>query len=288
VSTAAFVGIARNCGHALPRLLQTIEAVGTDLRDWTYVFLESDSYDDTLDVLRQFDIKHQCGFVRSYGTLRKRYPARCDRLAFLRNACLRLLEDSGGLDRFDHCVVLDMDDVNHDLDSERLLQLLSEGGDDWGGLFANQSERYYDIWALRHPEWSPDDCHARVRNRPQGMSEREATRRFIEARMIRVPPEAERIEVESAFGGLGVYKSAFLKGCSYSGRDQNGEAVCEHVPFNAHVRANGGTLFVEPSLINGRGDRQHKASWARRAEFWLKSQSRKLKGDEAAETSNAP
>jgi len=280
------VGLARNCGHTLPRLLKTIETVGADLADWTYVFLESDSYDDTLQVLRSFDVRNQCGIVRSYGTLKNRYPARTQRLAFLRNACVRLLEDADGLDRFEYCVVLDMDGVNHDLDSERLFSFLSEHDSDWGALFANQSERYFDIWALRHDQWSPDDCYARIRNRPAGMSEREATRRFIEARMIRIPPEAQRIEVESAFGGLGIYRSSLLKGCTYTGADGNDDAVCEHVSFNQQIRAKGGRLFVEPSLINGRGTERHKASWTRRAEFWLRNQSKKLQGTDSTESAD--
>jgi hypothetical protein len=266
-----FVGLARNCGHALDRLLASVAAVGEDLTDWSYVFLESDSYDDTLEVLRRFDDRHRGGIVRSYGNLKGRYPARTERLAFLRNACLRLVEDQGGLERFDLYVVLDMDAVNAQLEPERLLAVLYETDRDWAGVFANQRMRYYDIWALRHEEWCPDDWMARVRNRPAGMSRKQAEQEFLEARRIRIPEDAEPIEVDSAFGGLGIYDTGYIAGCSYRGVGDDGESVCEHVSFNTQIRAKGGRLFIRPSLINGTGVERHKAPGLRRLRYWITS-----------------
>ena len=270
MSSAAFLGVARNCGHSLPRLLEVVETVGAGLADWSYVFLESDSLDDTFDVLERFDGRHrQRGIVRSLGTVRPRFPSRTVRLAYLRNHCLRLLEERFEPDRFKYWVVMDLDGVNHLLDPDRLLGALSEPAE-WGGLFANQSERYHDVWALRHPEWSPDDCYARIRGRPSDMSEREAYRRFVEARQVRIDPGTPLIEVDSAFGGLGIYRADLMWGCEYAGVDAHGEPICEHVTVNTQVRAKGGRLYIDPSLINGTGTRSHKAPLRRRARFWLR------------------
>jgi hypothetical protein len=266
-----FCGLARNCAHALPALLEVVSAAGRALGDWAYVLLESDSYDGTANVLQAFDDRNGRGIVRSYGRLRRRFSARNERLAYLRNEYLRLSEESGYFDRCSLCVVLDLDRVNENLDPARLVTLLQETPREWAGLFANQSERYYDVWALRHPEWSPDDCWARVKNRPASMSEKDAVREFVEARMIRVPPDSERIEVESAFGGLGIYDLDMLRGCRYRGVAEDGSPVCEHVPMHAQIRKKGGRLFIEPSLINGSGVQEHKATGASRAVAWLGS-----------------
>ncbi len=101
------------------------------------------------------------------------------------------------------------------------------------------------------------------------MSEKEAVEEFVESRMIRVPPDAERIEVESAFGGLGIYDVGLLKGCRYRPTAEDGSPVCEHVPMHAQIREKGGRLFIEPSLINGTGVQEHKATAGRRAIAWL-------------------
>jgi hypothetical protein len=69
-------------------------------------------------------------------------------------------------------------------------------------------------------------------------------------RQIKIRPKSKWIEVDSAFGGLGIYKREFLVNAIYESRDANGELVCEHVSFNKAVKGNGGKLFVVPGFIN--------------------------------------
>jgi hypothetical protein len=66
---------------------------------------------------------------------------------------------------------------------------------------------------------------------------------------IYIPPTAAPIEVKSAFGGLAIYKTRFLKGarCGYSER---GVPDCEHVSLHREIRNRGGRLFILPSLRN--------------------------------------
>lgn len=272
-SGVVFCGLARNCAHALPRLLNVVASVGQSMGDWAYVFLESDSYDGTMAVLEAFHRRHGRGIVRSYGRLRERLPDRTTRLAYLRNQYLTLCESEGYFQRLPFCVVLDLDGVNEDLQSAALRARLTEAEPAWAALFANQSERYYDVWALRHPEWSPDDCWARVRDRPPGMTESEARRRFVEARQIRIPIDSDPIEVDSAFGGLGIYQSSWLSDAEYSGVGPDGRPTCEHVPLHASIRDRGGLLLIDPALVNSRGVQPHKAGFLRRVGAWLKVRS---------------
>ena len=268
-----FCGLARNCAHTLPHLLSVVAEIGQAAGDWAYVFLESDSYDDTMAILESFHEAHPDGIVRSYGRLREQLPERTSRLARLRNEYLDLCAASGYLERFRNLVVLDLDAVNEDLRAEPLLERLIDPDPSWAALFANQSERYYDIWALRQADWSPDDCWERVRSRPSGMTEAEAVRRFVEARQIRIPSDADRIEVDSAFGGLGIYRTQWLRDTRYSGTRADGASICEHVPFHAKIRARGGRLFIDPGLVNGTGVQPHKAGFLLRAAAWLRARS---------------
>lgn len=251
------VGLVRNCARFLPRLLEQIARLGSLVNDWRYIFLESDSEDNSLELLRQFDEEHRRGAVVTFGKLSKQMRKRTERLAFLRNKYMGLLNQEKTLAGFDFLIVLDMDGANERLDHKRIVEIMEESDRTWSGIFANQSEVYYDIWALRHPEWSPDDCWKQYRSRPFWMGKRVAKQKYIGSRMVRLPPEGERIEVDSAFGGLGIYDLEQVRDCRYLGLDGDGNQICEHVEFNRQIRAKGQRLFIDPSLINGRGTQPH-------------------------------
>ena len=254
-----FAGLARDCAHALPRILGIIEDFGNGLDDWGYVFLENNSVDKSFRKLQAFDRRHGRGIVRSYGDLQAEIPKRTARLAMLRNQCIEEIQSNDRLRDFDYLIVLDLDAVNERFDKSRILELFDTREPDWTAIFANQSERYYDIWALRHPTWSPDDCWKRVRERPEDMSHEDAVKEFVVNRRKSLDPSRGFVEVDSAFGGFGLYRIQDIRDCRYSGIADDGSEVCEHVAFHACLRKNGGRLFIDATLINGRGNHRHNA-----------------------------
>ncbi len=72
---------------------------------------------------------------------------------------------------------------------------------------------------------------------------------------------AEWIEVDSAFGGLAIYRREALLGGRYSGVHE-GCAICEHVPLHAELRARGYRIFINPALINA-----HRTDHSARVRF---------------------
>ncbi|MDA4843775.1 hypothetical protein [Hoeflea poritis] len=254
-----FAGLARDCAHALPGILQTIEDFGEELSDWGYVFLENNSVDNSFQVLSAFDRRLQRGIVRSFGDLQAEFQLRTERLAMLRNRCIEEIFADSRLREFDYLIVMDLDAVNEQFDKSRILELLDTRNPEWTAMFANQSERYYDIWALRHPTLSPDDCWRRVRERPENMSKEEALQEFVVKRRKKLDPSRGFIPVDSAFGGFGLYRLQPLNGCRYVGVAADGEETCEHVAFHECLTKNGGQLFIDASLINGRGNHRHNA-----------------------------
>jgi hypothetical protein len=159
---------------------------------------------------------------------------------------------------FDVMIVFDFDGANQATElGEALLGTLATAPPDWSALFANQRQAYYDIWALRHPKWCPDDCWRRIHQSARlypwplrTRAEKNAIRRYVGNRQVRISPNHSPIEVLSAFGGLGIYKVSAIGGAWYSGRDEAGRELCEHVPFNRWVTAHGGKLYVAPRLLN--------------------------------------
>lgn len=71
----------------------------------------------------------------------------------------------------------------------------------------------------------------------------------VRSKQICLPERLGLIEVESAFGGFGLYKkTAFLSG-RYSGREGD-QDICEHVPFHRKLRSNEYKLYINCALIN--------------------------------------
>ena len=252
-----FAGLARNCAHALPSILNALEQLGSMVDDWGYVFLENNSVDRTFGLLQRFDRTHRRGFVRSLGDLEQDVPLRTQRLAMLRNRCITEIFADPHLATFDFLIVLDMDGVNEVIDRHRLVHLMDCRVPRWTGVFANQQNHYYDIWALRHRTWCPQDCWKQVRLRPSSMSRQEAITEFVDRRKIRLDPHSGFVPVESAFGGLGLYRLQALRDCRYVGVDDEGQEICEHVSFHAAMGQKGGRLYIDTGLLNGRGNRPH-------------------------------
>ncbi|MCP5001659.1 MAG: hypothetical protein GY933_23705 [Hyphomicrobiales bacterium] len=252
-----FAGLARDCAHALPAILRAIEELGATVDDWGYVFLENNSVDRTAKQLLAFDRKHHRGTVRTFGDLQSEIPKRTERLAMLRNRCIEEVFSDERLAGFEYLIVLDLDGVNEKIDKKRLLELMDLDEPQWTAIFANQSALYYDTWALRHPTWSPDDCWKQVRLRPKTMSHEESVDEFVTKRLVKLDVGRGFVRVQSAFGGIGLYRLQALHGCTYVGVDDEGHEICEHVSFNEALDANGEQLFIDPALINGSGDRRH-------------------------------
>jgi hypothetical protein len=81
-----------------------------------------------------------------------------------------------------------------------------------------------------------------------------------------IPVETPPIQVESAFGGLGIYKMQFVLNnkSRYIGHEYKyfvGESMvfsklqtCEHVSFHQGIAAQGGQMFILPYLVNSDQD----------------------------------
>jgi hypothetical protein len=75
--------------------------------------------------------------------------------------------------------------------------------------------------------------------------------------MITIQSNSDWIEVDSAFGGLGVYKRDVIRLAKYVGINETGGEVCEHVPFHKFLKVNqSANIYINPRLINS-GYTQH-------------------------------
>lgn len=261
----AVVGIVRNNASTLAKDVRRLERafLGSHL---SWFLVESDSSDLTLDTLRRLQSTTPDFDFVSLGDLEGSLPHRTERLAHCRNRCVTEISVNPKYRGVDFVCVADFDGVNSHISFRAVQTCWSRLN--WDGCFPNQRGPYYDVWALRHPEWSPDDCWDEYRRlRASGLSKRRSREIAVYARMKRIRPGSEWIPVQSAFGGVGIYRrEVFVKG-RYSGVI-NQRPVCEHVPFHEALIEDGARLFINPDFINARVVEHAQAvaapSWRRR------------------------
>lgn len=182
------------------------------------------------------------------GTLRTTVPNRTDRIAHCRNRLVDLAK-SREFETFDYVLMADLDGLNDNL-SHAVLAGCWEVKVPWDVLTANQPEGYYDVWALRCEGWLNEDCWAAARRLEPDLGKKRAVEMAVRSRQITIPADASPIEVDSAFGGLGLYRrAAFISG-RFRGSAADGTEICEHVPFHADLRDAGFRIFINPALVN--------------------------------------
>jgi hypothetical protein len=59
------------------------------------------------------------------------------------------------------------------------------------------------------------------------------------------------IEVDSAHGGISMFKSAMARGCRYKGyNEQLNFEESDLLEFNRNIKAKGGKIFINSEMIN--------------------------------------
>jgi hypothetical protein len=247
--SVTFIGVVRNCEHAVLRGIAKMQTLGALWGRAEIVLVTNDNKDKTIDAIRGSDFEKSGGRLVVLDGLAKRIKSRTERIAYARNEGLRVMWSMEGAP--DDVCMMDMDDVNTSLPvGGEFVAAIETAPRDWVAVFANQQPYYYDIFALRHPKWCNLDCVAEVSRRPFYVPRRVAEWNITGARQIAIPKTAKPILVESAFGGFGLYRAKAIKDCWYVGQE-NAVEICEHVPFNREVAMkNNGGLYILPSLIN--------------------------------------
>ena len=243
-------GLTRNCGHGkLEAQVSILAQAFKRFSKISWLLIESDSSDNTLSELEGLKSKIPNFEFKSLGNLESRIQFRTERIAYCRNNYLSEIKENAMYGDVDYVAVVDFDGVNS------LLSSLAVDScwliEDWEVCTANQAGPYYDIWALRHSIWAPGDCwlqyHFLVSH---GLSADAARFAAVYSKMIQINPNSGWLRVESAFGGLGIYRRSALQKGRYLGVNEIGTEICEHVSLHEEIIKRGGRIYINPSLIN--------------------------------------
>jgi len=246
--TVLVTGLARNTqDHLAVEIRKVYEQLSEIFSAVKFLIVESDSSDKTLDELVKIKTRmHNFDFV-SLGQLESSYLDRIERLTKCRNVYVDAIRFNNFYKDTEYIVVLDFDIRNNRLDLSALRFWLTQKN--WAALFANQTGCYYDIYALRKNGWNEIDCFVEYKKLRSHLPEQLAKKRAIWSKMIRIPKNSKPIKVESAFGGLAIYRREVFTRYDYQPIVNRFEES-EHVVLHRKIGGDLGDLLIIPNLTN--------------------------------------
>ena len=242
-------GTVNNCEKVLRKSISNIKLSIGKVKKINFLIIESDSTDNTVNLLDELNKDVENFRFISLGSQLKKYPVKSDRIAHARNIYVKEINNNNIYEGINYIIVADMDEINHYLTSKSFNSCWDR--DDWDMCSANQVGPYYDMYALRHPEWMPYDYKIKYKSlKKQKPNYKKHLEDILYSRIRTTPKTNEWISVNSSFGGLAIYKKDCFNFNKYIGINKNGEEVCEHEEFNLNLIKKGKNLFINPKLIN--------------------------------------
>lgn len=257
------VGVVRDCQNTfekefdrLVRSCDSVEIIGS-------YFVESDSNDRTVEVLESLKHKYENFHFESLGSLSSNIPHRIHRIRYCRNKYVAFLRTNHSISDLDFIIVADMDGINSALKKFSINSCFKT--DYWDALFSNQLFGISDLLALRAPSWVEDDYLVELENSRLSLRAMPTPRTYyskltrylqydktrvdiIYSRMRYIGCSKDLISVDSAFGGIGIYRSWCFFDSDYSEDESPG--VCEHVSFHKKLKSKGAKMYINPRFIN--------------------------------------
>ena len=263
-SKVLLVGTVSNVSSLLEgELNRVLEALS--FFDGADIFLvESDSTDSTIEKLQNLaKINQKFSFI-SLGALTPVLPNRIERLRHCRNVYVEHIRDRYSNESLDYVVVADLDGMNPKI-SKNGVSSCFNNKISWDACFSNQLAGYSDIYALRSKGWQDKDCFVELseknseyinslgsnmifRNVRIAFNSNKIRQSVIYSKMRKIPKTAPWVKVESAFGGLGIYKADIFFLHNYDKNDAKEVLVSEHVDL--HSKLINKNLYINPALIN--------------------------------------
>jgi hypothetical protein len=231
------------------------------------IFLvESDSTDLTVTILEELRTEIENFDFISLGHLKRDIPERVNRIRYCRNIYVSEIRNLSKTLKIDYVVVADLDGMNSKLSPEAFESSFTR--DDWGAVLANQSGGYYDLLALRHPTWCPQDVIkdlkieqsridksplpklALIRRTRRRVAFDRARKKAIYSKMLVIKKSDNWIRVLSGFGGLGIYKTDVFMSFDYTISELDMGFESEHVALSKKIIESGQKIFINPCMIN--------------------------------------
>ncbi len=237
-----------------------------DFEVFTYL-VESDSTDKTLVALHELSDTNDNFHFKSFGDLRDSIPDRVERIRYCRNQYVEYIRANFQKYKWEYIVVADLDGMNRALNYEAVRSCFTRL--DWDCCLSNQTGGYYDIFALREPNWQPINYFEEVEvgrakignlrlskfdflNRIRLiLLEDSIKKNAIYSKMKRIRKNSPWVPVDSGFGGLAIYRSVVFLNHDYS-KVHSQSRDSEHVDLHLKMKQSDQRIYINPNFINSR------------------------------------
>ena len=237
-----FGGTVRDSEKYIKENLDNIEKCGKLFNSFKVVIYENDSKDNTRKLLNDNKKDNYIYLFEDNIT----EPLRTVRLANGRNKVLNKIRELNKDNKYQYMIIVDLDDrtVSGNFINTIYTNFLY---DDWDVLTGNQSDQYYDLWALRMINFLDYDC---IKAMYSDMSKQlPGYQTHIIDKMKHYEP-GQLLDVKSAFGGIAIYKlNSIPDTCKYIGNNDDGSEISEHVPFNQCLKDNNKKIYINTSFL---------------------------------------
>ena len=245
--SVVITGCCMNVEKYIKNNLDIIEKIGQQFKEYKVVIYENDSIDNTREILIDNKKDNYHYIFENNISIKKR----TERIAYCRNKILDFVNTN--FIHFDYMLMLDLDDIiaSGEL-SNTIHSCFLYNTDQWDAMFANCSDEYYDIYALRKKNYLTTCCWNNVYlARRNGIPHYIAYIECIQKYIINYPINTKLIPVISAFGGAGLYKIKSIENSKYLGVEEShiDKQICEHVPFHQSFIDRGSKLYINPRML---------------------------------------
>jgi hypothetical protein len=253
-------GTIRNVGDSLKKEFIHLNRELTKIANVTYFLVESDSNDQTRDVLEEIVNSHRRFEYISLGKLDLEIPNRISRIRYCRNKYVEYIRNAKHEQSFDYVFVADLDGMNGKISGKSIRNSIHKM-EEWDALFSNQLFGYYDLLALRSPGWVEQDLISTTTQAQEETGNNHILfirylinqirrQKNIYSKMRIIPFWNQVIKVDSAFGGFAIYKTEIFLKFDYSVETLVDSEECEHVTFHRKCVDAGYNLGINPRMIN--------------------------------------
>ena len=243
----------RNESSNLKSLFKTLDKLNLKFEDYFIIFVESDSSDNSSDLIKKY-LERRKGVLINKNL--QGIENRVMRLAISRNEYLNFIKNDQSLKTYDLMIVLDCGGVNGSLTAKKIKNAILENENSIG-IFPTQKFLYYDIWTLRIDNIINYDCFEELfKSYKKNSKIRKIFFNLIgKFLFINFIIKTKKINVISAYGGMGIYKLNKVIDFTY---DSNNGKNCEHVEFNKQIyKKYGNCLVLDKNLTYSFGINIH-------------------------------
>lgn len=240
-------GPVKNCGNNLEKNLNFLINLKKDNRiDLVDIFiLEGDSTDNSKIILEKYNKSSDINLY-SENNLEEKLSNRVERIAYCRNLLLEEIKKKEI--PYDFYIPLDLDvDLFSQISTNKFIEILTRIQKDGGidALFPFSVPFYYDLAALRSVGWLEEDIWIRFNKLAKKLKIGKIFLRIflIFKKQIKKPKNKKLIQVESAFGGIGIYKlKAEISSIHKYGLTDKATSA-DHIMFNSHFKKK----YIDPN-----------------------------------------